>query len=265
MSTGDLGGMAGSVGQVRECGNRLLNIAKKYNIPMFLVGHVTKEGSIAGPKVLEHMVDVVLELTGERTGQYRMLRTIKNRFGPTDEVGVYEMTEGGLVEVSDASKAFLEESQKGVAGSVVVALMEGTRPMLTEIQALVVPSQLSIPRRVSRGIDVRRVQLLAAVLMKSCRLGLGGSDIFVNVAGGMQIVEPAADLGIALAMASSFTNLALPKKSVVVGEVGLLGEIRKVSFLTKRMREAKKLGFTLAITPGRFLSVREVVKKYLRK
>jgi len=264
MVTTDLAGMAGSVGQVRESGNRLLNVCKRANIPLYIVGHVTKGGAIAGPKVLEHMVDVVVELTGERMGRFRLLRTVKNRFGPTDEVGVYEMSDAGLVEVTDASKAFLEESQRGVAGSVVVALMEGTRVMLTEVQALVTPSQLVVPRRVAEGVGVQRVQLLAAVLTKSCRLGLSGSDIFVKVTGGLKVLEPAADLGIALAIASSFINIALPKKSIAVGEVGLLGEVRQVAGLKKRLGEARKMGFTQVMTPEKYKRLNQVVSKYLR-
>ncbi|MFC1653917.1 DNA repair protein RadA [Patescibacteria group bacterium] len=263
--TEDLSGMAGSVGQVRESTNRLIRIAKRKQVPVFLVGHVTKEGSIAGPKVLEHMVDVVLEITGERTGAFRILRTIKNRFGATDEVGVFEMSDGGMNEVTNPSKAFLEESQTGTPGSVVVAVMEGTRPVLIEVQALVVPSQLAVPRRVSRGVPVNKIQLLSAVLQKRCNLGgLGTSDIFVNVAGGMSLVEPAADLGVALAIASSLKGKALPTKTVVFGEVGLLGEVRKVSYLEKRTKEARKLGYTNVISPEKHRNLRQVVGGVLK-
>lgn len=261
LSTEDLSGMAGSVGQVRESAERLRRVTKRFGIPIFLVGHVTKTGSIAGPKVLEHLVDVVLDLTGERTGGFRILRAVKNRFGATDEVGVFEMADAGMQEVTNPSKAFLEESQQGVPGSVVVAVMEGTRPVLVEIQALVVPSQLAMPRRVAQGISVRKIQLLAAVLQKRCNLsGLGTSDIFVNVAGGIQVVEPAADLGIALAIASSLLNKPVSAKTAIIGEVGLLGEVRKVAFLDKRVKEAKKLGYRTVVTPGTHGTLLKAVK-----
>lgn len=265
LSSEELTGMAGSVGQVRESTNRLIRTAKTQQVPVFLVGHVTKEGSIAGPKVLEHMVDVVLELSGERTGAFRIMRTIKNRFGATDEVGVFAMGDAGMREVTNPSEAFLEESQVGTPGSVVVALMEGTRPILVEIQALVVSSQLAMPRRVTRGVNLNKIQLLAAVLQKRCNLsGLGTSDIFVNVAGGIDVVEPAADLGVALAIASSLLGKPIGKKVVVFGEVGLLGEIRKVAFLDKRIKEAQKLGYMDIIAPDKFRNLREVVKKALQ-
>lgn len=265
LSSEELTGMAGSVGQVRESSNRLIRAAKDSQVPVFLVGHVTKEGSIAGPKVLEHMVDVVLELSGERTGAFRILRTVKNRFGATDEVGVFAMGDNGMREVVNPSEAFLEESQSGVPGSVVVAVMEGTRPVLIEIQALVVSSQLAMPRRVSRGVNINKIQLLSAVLQKRCNLsGLGTSDIFVNVAGGIDVVEPAADLGVALAIASSLLGKPVGKKVAVFGEVGLLGEIRKVSFLDKRIKEAQKLGYTMVIGPDKYKNLREVVKEVLK-
>jgi DNA repair protein RadA/Sms len=265
LSSDALTGMAGSVGQVRESANRIMRAAKDTNVPVFLVGHVTKQGSIAGPKVLEHMVDVVLELSGERTGAFRILRTVKNRFGATDEVGVFAMGDRGMQEIINPSEAFLEESQAGVPGSVVVAVMEGTRPVLVEIQALVVPSQLAMPRRVSRGININKIQLLAAVLQKRCNLsGLGMADIFVNVAGGIDVVEPAADLGIALAMASSLLSKPVGKAVAVLGEVGLLGEIRKVAYLEKRIKEAKKLGYRTVIAPDKYKNLREVVKQVLR-
>ncbi len=265
LNTEDLSGMSGSVGQVRESTYRLIRKAKETKTAVFIVGHVTKEGNIAGPKVLEHMVDVVLEITGERTGAYRILRTIKNRFGATDEVGVFAMGDGGMKEVVNPSEAFLEESQMGIPGSVVVAVMEGTRPVLVEVQALVVQSQLAIPRRVSRGVPVNKIQLLSAVLQKRCGLsGLGSSDIFVNVAGGINLVEPAADLGIALAIASSFKGKALSKKTAVFGEVGLLGEIRKVSYLEKRIKEAKKLGYSQVISPKKSKNLRQVIKEVIK-
>lgn len=262
--TRDLSGMAGSVGQVRESAFRLIELAKKKGIAVFLVGHVTKEGAIAGPKVLEHMVDAVLQLEGERTGQWRLLRSIKNRFGPTDETGVFSMQEGGMMDVTNPSGAFLEESQAGKPGSVVVAVMEGTRPVLIEIQALAVRSELAMPRRVVHGMPLSKLQVLCAVLQKSCRLSLGSMDVFVNVAGGLKVNEPAADLGIALAIASSVKNKSLPNQSVVVGEVGLLGEVRRVSFLARRAEEAKKLGYKKVIGPDKYSSVSQAVGKLLK-
>jgi len=260
MMTEDLSGMAGSVGQVRECAYRLLNMAKEIGVPVFLVGHVTKVGTIAGPKVLEHLVDTVLYLEGDKKHQFRILRAQKNRFGSVDEVGVFLMGDKGLTEVKNPSDVFLEERQKGVAGSCVVATMEGTRPVLVEVQGLVVPSQLAVPRRVGTGVDQRRLQLLVAVLSKRCRLPLGHMDVYVNVAGGLKIHEPAVDLGVCLAVASSLKNKALPTRVAVVGEVGLLGEIRKVSFLKKRITEAKKLGYSRVIGPDQAKTLLEAIR-----
>jgi len=260
MTTEDLSGMAGSVGQIRECAYRLLNMAKKLHIPIFLVGHITKEGAIAGPKVLEHLVDTVLYLEGDKKHQFRILRAQKNRFGSVDEVGVFLMGDKGLTEVKNPSDVFLEERQKGVAGSCVVATMEGTRPVLVEVQGLVVPSQLAVPRRVGTGVDQRRLQLLVAVLSKRCRLPLGHMDVYVNVAGGLRLNEPAVDLGVCLAVASSLKNKPLPARVAVVGEVGLLGEIRKVSFLDKRIREAKKLGYSRVIGPNQTKTLLEAIR-----
>lgn len=243
LSTGDLTGMAGSVGQVRESGNRISQVAKRYELSTFLVGHVTKEGSVAGPKVLEHMVDAVLNLEGERSGSLRLLKAYKNRFGAVDEVGVFEMGEGGLVDVTNPSGLFMAESQAGMPGSCVAVVMEGTRPMLVEIQALVSQSSLANPRRVAEGIRPSRLQVICAVLQKRCGIKLYDQDVFVNVAGGMSVREPAADLAVALAIASSAKEKGLGKQSVAVGEVGLLGEVRKVSFEDKRRKEAKKLGY----------------------
>lgn len=248
METSDLTGGAGSVGQLKECTVRFTQMAKVLHIPMFLVGHVTKEGIIAGPKVLEHIVDTVLELSGERTGLFRLLRTIKNRFGPTDEVGVFEVVEQGLAQVQNPSKIFLDKPTLSTPGSAIVPIMEGTRVILVEIQALVVDSQLAMPRRVGRGISLPRIQLLAAVLQKHCGLPLGNMDIFINVAGGFVINEPAADLAIAMAMASSCKNVPLPTDTAYAGEIGLLGEIRSVGLLEKRIKEAKRLGFSSVIS-----------------
>lgn len=244
LSTQDLSGASGSIGQLREVSDRIISCVKPLGIPTVLVGHVTKEGSIAGPKVLEHMVDTVLELSGERSSQLRLLRALKNRFGATDEVGVFQLTDTGIVEVNNPSELFLEQREGGVAGSATVAVLEGTRPLLAEVQALVVDSQLAMPRRVGRGIELSRIQVLSAVLQKHARLPLGSTDIFVNAAGGFYIKEPAVDLGVAVAIASSLKNKKIPQKSIFIGEIGLLGEIRAVSFLEKRIKEARRLGFT---------------------
>ncbi len=248
LTTSDLLGASGSVGQLRESTERIANTAKQIGCPVFLVGHVTKEGTIAGPKVLEHIVDTVLELSGERTGQLRILRAIKNRFGATDEVGLFQMKEEGFVEVTNPSELFLVEHVKAAPGSATVCIMEGTRPLLIEVQALVVDSQLAMPRRVGRGIQLPRLQVLAAVLQKHARLPLGSCDVFVNLAGGFTITEPGIDLGICVAIASSLKNKPLPGKTVFLGEVGLLGEIRSVNFEEQRSREAKRLGYTQVIS-----------------
>ena len=257
MSTQDLTGMAGSVGQVRECAFRLLNLAKNSGIVVFLVGHITKEGAIAGPKILEHLVDTVLYLEGDKRHEFRILRSSKNRFGSVDEVGVFQMTDGGLKEVSNPSDIFLEETPKNVSGSCIACVMEGTRPMLVEIQALVVTSQLAVPRRVGSGIDLRRLTLLTAVLSKRLRLPLGSYDVYVNVAGGLNLKEPAADLAVCLAIVSSFKNKPLGAKACAFGEVGLLGEVRQVSFSDKRIKEAKKLGYSRIISLSRFRTYRQ--------
>ncbi len=260
LTTEDLLGAAGSVGQLRETAERVTRVVKRHGIPTFLVGHVTKEGTIAGPKVLEHIVDAVLELSGERTGQLRILRAIKNRFGATDEVGVFQVNEYGLAEVPNPSEIFLEPKGEKSPGWAIACVMEGTRPLLSEVQALVVESQLAMPRRVGRGIQLPRVQLLAAVLQKHCRVPLGTTDIFVNVAGGFTVTEPAVDLGLALAMVSSFRNIPLPAKTVFIGEVGLLGEVRKVSYLERRLKESKRLGYTHLISRDTHPTLAAVLK-----
>ncbi len=265
LSTNDLTGSTGSIGQLKECTERLTRVAKANRIPTFLVGHVTKEGTIAGPKVLEHIVDAVLELSGERTGAFRLLRAIKNRFGATDEVGVFQVVESGLAEVSNPSQVFLEERLDGVAGSCLTCVMEGTRPILVEIQALVVTSQLAMPRRVARGISLPRLQLLAAVLQKHCNVPLGTCDIFVNVAGGFTITEPAADLAVAVAIASSQKNIPTKKSVVCIGEVGLLGEVRKVSLLERRVNESKRLGFTKTISAHESTTLRSALTTLFQK
>ncbi len=261
LTSSNLTGAPGSVGQLRECAENLTSAVKRLGIPTFLVGHVTKDGTIAGPKVLEHIVDSVLELSGERTGQLRVLRAIKNRFGATDEVGVFKTVDSGLQEVSNPSDFFLEQSEAGVAGSATVCVMEGTRPLLAEVQGLVVSSQLAMPRRVGRGVEVARMQVLAAVLQKHCKLPLGSTDIFLSAVGGFKIREPGADLGLAVAIASSLKNTALPKKTVFIGEVGLLGEIRSVSYLDRRIKEAKRLGFKNIISKQNHQSLKQLLNK----
>lgn len=257
--TDDLPGMAGNIGQIRECTARLIAYAKSHNVPVVLVGHVTKDGEMAGPKVLEHMVDAVLELTGDRYYDLRLLRTQKNRFGASDEVGVFRMVESGLTEVQNPSEFFLAEREEGAVGSAVSVIMEGTRPVLLEVQALVVDSELPVPRRVSQGVDVRRVMILLGVLQKYASLAIGNKDVFIKVTGGITVKEPAIDLAICLAVASSVSGKALPKKSVAVGEVGLLGEIRSVSWGEKRVKEAKKLGYTQIYSRDSYKRVSEIV------
>lgn len=238
----ELSGTPGAIGQVRESTLKLLEFAKKEHLPVILIGHVTKEGTIAGPKTLEHIVDTVLYLEGDRFQSLRLLRTNKNRFGPVDEVGVFSMEEVGMKEVANPSEMFLGNTENS-AGSVIIATLEGSRPLLVEVQALTVATQLPVPRRVGNGINNNRLQMLVAILQKHLRLPLGQFDIFVNVASGLKVFEPAADLGICLAIVSSFKNKPLSAKTVAIGEVGLLGEIRNVIGLERRIKEAKKLGF----------------------
>jgi len=258
--SGRLSGVAGSVGQIRECAQQLIRLAKSTDISMFIVGHVTKEGTIAGPKILEHMVDTVLYLEGDQSHEFRILRAIKNRFGSTDEVGIFLMRDNGMEEVVNPSDVFLSERQKGVAGSCVVVSMQGARPVLTEIQALVNPTSINIPRRLGTGIDLKRLQVLCATLSKRAGLKLSDKDVYVNVAGGLNLREPAVDLGICLAIISSYKNKPLGSKVVAIGEVGLLGEIRKVSFWDRRVKEAKSQGFGQIIGPDKFKSIGEVIK-----
>ena len=241
---------AGSVSQVRECAARLMQWAKPRNVPVMLIGHVTKEGAIAGPRVLEHMVDAVLYLEGDRHHQYRILRAVKNRFGSTDEVGVFEMADSGMREVRNPSEAFLEERRGAAAGSSVAVTVEGTRPILVEVQALTTPSNYGLPRRSANGFDNSRLQLLVAVLQKRAGLALGNHDVYANVVGGLRIVEPAADLAVALAMASSFRDRAIDPGTVAVGEIGLSGELRSVGQFERRLQEAARLGFNRVIVPG---------------
>lgn len=244
----------GSVSQIREATVRLLKISKATGIAVFIVGHVTKEGSIAGPRLLEHMVDTVLYFEGDRYRSYRLLRAVKNRFGSTNEIGIFEMSSKGLVEVESPSKYLLSSKDKDSAGSAVVCILEGTRPLLVEVQALVASSGFNMPRRQTSGIDYNRVALLIAVLEKKLGYVLSNEDIFINVVGGIKIEEPSADLAVAVAIASSFKNRPVKENTAIIGEVGLAGEVRSVSQLERRVHEAAKLGFLRVIVPKQSMS-----------
>ncbi len=240
---------AGSVTQVRECAGRLRELAKTSGMAVFLIGHVTKEGAIAGPRVLEHIVDTVLYLEGDRFLSYRLLRSVKNRFGATSEVGVFEMRERGMVEITNPSEAFLAERLVNAPGSAIAVTMEGTRPILVEVQGLSSPTTFGNPRRTPNGVDFNRLLLVTAVLARRLGLHLGDQDVFVNVVGGIQVEEPAADLAVAAAIASSMRDLPVKADTVLIGEVGLSGELRMVGQLPARLREAARLGFKTAIVP----------------
>lgn len=246
----DISSAAGSVSQVRECTLRLLRLAKDMQIPMFLVGHVTKEGSLAGPKVLEHIVDTVLYLEGERFHQYRLLRGVKNRFGSTNEVGVFEMTQHGMLEVANPSQVFLAERNVGAPGSAIAVVQEGTRPLMVEVQALTSRTGSAQPRRTANGFDMNRLLMLVAVLSKRVGLPLFNQDVYVNIVGGLRVGEPAADLAVAVAIASSFRNQRIDSELVFMGEIGLSGELRSVSLLEHRLAEAARLGFGRALAPS---------------
>ena len=245
----ELDGAAGSVGQVREATVRLMGFAKGEGIVVVIVGHVTKDGSIAGPKTMEHLVDAVVSLEGERYAALRLVRAAKNRFGSTDEVGVFEMAGSGLLEVADPARAFLVEHREPAPGSVVAPTMEGSRPLLVEVQALVAPAGYGTPARKASGIDPNRLGLLVAVLGRRAGIGLSSHDVYANLAGGLDVGEPGLDLPVALALASSLRDRPLPAGAVAIGEVGLLGELRAVSGLERRLREAARLGFVMAIVP----------------
>jgi len=255
MHTADLDSLAGSVGQVRESTARLTRLAKGHEIGAFLVGHVTKEGSLAGPKTLEHMVDTVLYLEGDQYHAYRLLRSVKNRFGPANEIGVFDMQGQGLTEVVNPSALFLSERQERAAGSVVTVTLEGSRPLLVEVQSLVTATHFGLPRRTANGIDLNRLVLLAAVLSKRAGLPLGTQDVYVNVAGGMRLSEPAVDLAVVVAIASSMREVPVGDVAVL-GEVGLGGEVRSINQAARRVAEAGKLGFTRYVVPSR--SMREL-------
>ncbi|MDP2920467.1 MAG: DNA repair protein RadA [Dehalococcoidia bacterium] len=243
-------GAPGSITQVRESAQRLMRWAKSTGVPVFITGHVTKEGNIAGPRMLEHIVDVVLYLEGEQFSAYRLLRCVKNRFGSTNEVGIFEMKEKGLIEVENPSKAFISQREGGLVGSVVVPVIEGSRPLLVEIQALTNPTSFGMPRRTANGVDFNRLLMIIAVLQRRLGLKLGNQDVMVNVTGGLKIDEPAADLGIALAIASSCQDAPVDVGLVAVGEIGLSGELRSVAQIDRRVTEAARMGFTRCLVPS---------------
>ncbi|HPH96242.1 MAG TPA: DNA repair protein RadA [Anaerolineaceae bacterium] len=251
----ELSSSAGSVAQVRECSSRLREMAKSSNMAIFVIGHVTKEGVIAGPRVLEHIVDTVLYLEGDRFQSYRLLRSVKNRFGATSEVGVFEMRERGMVEITNPSEAFLAERMVNAPGSAIAVTMEGTRPLLVELQGLTSTTNFGNPRRTPNGIDINRLLLIVAVLSRRMGLRLSEQDVFVNVVGGMRITEPAADLAVAAAITSSLRDLPVRADTVLIGELGLSGELRMVGQMPARLREAAKLGFKTAVVPRRIRRV----------
>lgn len=240
---------AGTVSQVREITARIMRISKGHNITTIIIGHVTKDGNIAGPRVLEHMVDTVLYLEGERYFSYRILRSVKNRFGSTNEVGMFEMKNEGMVEIKNPSQILISDRTDNPAGSIVVASMEGTRPLLIELQALTTPSVYGMPRRTANGIDYNRLTMLIAVLEKKASIPLGSQDVYLNVVSGIRLIEPAVDLGTILVVASSFRNIPISKDLVAIGEVGLTGEVRAVNMIEKRLKEAEKMGFKTCIIP----------------
>ena len=254
MYTTQISSAPGSVGQLRESAGQLMTFAKQANVPTFLIGHVTKEGAIAGPRTLEHIVDTVLYFEGDKGHPYRILRAVKNRFGSTNEIGVFEMKGDGLLEVTNPSELFLAERSEHSAGSVVVSSLEGTRPVLVELQALVSPTNFGMPRRTAIGADLNRVTLLLAVLEKRAGLHLQGHDVYINVVGGLEVEEPAVDLGIAAAVASSLRDRPVDPGTLVIGEIGLGGEVRAVSQVEVRIREAFKMGFKRCLIPQRNFS-----------
>ena len=258
MYSEEISSAPGSVSQVREITSRIMKICKSRKITTIIIGHVTKDGNIAGPRVLEHMVDTVLYIEGERYFSYRMIRGVKNRFGSTNEVGMFEMQEKGMVEITNPSSILISEREDNPSGSVVVATVEGTRPLLVELQALVTQSVFGLPRRTANGIDYNRLTLLVAVMEKKAGFMLGNQDVYLNVVGGIKVNEPALDLGIILATASSFKNVPIPKDTVIMGEVGLTGEVRRINMIEKRLKEAEKMGFKRCIIP-------ENNKKYLEE
>lgn len=261
ISSADLPSQAGSITQVRYCTEQLMELAKTTKTAIMLIGHVTKDGNLAGPRVLEHLVDTVIQLEGDRFQQFRLLRSAKNRFGSCNEVGIFEMTEKGMQEVANPSKQFLEGRKKDATGSAITVAMEGTRPLLAEVQALVSTTTFGYPKRTANGFDLNRLQILIAVLEKHAKLPLQNQDVFINVVGGIRLEEPAADLAVTLAIASSLLKKPLPQNSVIFGEVGLTGELRKISHHETRLKEAKKLGFTETISPLEFKDIRNILTK----
>ena len=249
MYSDEITSAAGTVSQVREITARIMKICKGQAITTIIIGHVTKEGNIAGPRVLEHMVDTVLYLEGERYFSYRILRGVKNRFGSTNEVGMFEMQDKGMVEITNPSSILISEREDNPSGSIIVATLEGTRPLLIELQALTTPTVFGMPRRTANGIDYNRLTLLMAVLEKKAKMNLSSQDVYMNVVSGIKIAEPAIDLGIILAVASSFKNISIQVDVVAIGEVGLTGEVRSVNMIEKRLKEAEKLGFKKCIIP----------------
>ena len=249
MYSDEITSAAGTVSQVREITARIMKLCKCNNITTIIIGHVTKEGNIAGPRVLEHMVDTVLYIEGERYFSYRIIRSVKNRFGSTNEVGMFEMRDEGMCEILNPSSVLISERDDNPAGSVVVATMEGTRPLLVELQALTSTTVFGLPRRTANGVDYNRLTLLMAVLEKKAGLNLANQDAYLNVVSGIKVSEPAVDLGIVLAVASSFKNLSIPKDTAAIGEVGLTGEVRSVNLIEKRLKEIEKLGFKTCIIP----------------
>src|SRR3989344_5988731 len=264
MESENVSGLSGSVGQVRYGAFQFIKLAKTLGIPVVMVGHVTKEGMVAGPMVLSHMVDTLLFLEGEKFTSTRILRSLKNRFGPVDEIGLFAMEDAGIKELTSPEQLFLsKESVGAVSGSVLSVTMEGTRPFLIEIQALVVNSKIPIPRRVASGIDYKRLELLLAVLQKHCNIPLSGMDVFVNVAGGIKLSDPGTDLSICLAIISSFQNIKISNK-IAIGEVGLLGELRKAQSTEKRIKEAQKLGFKDILSSNKFKTLKDVMLSLTR-
>jgi len=249
MYSDEITSAAGSVSQVREITARIMRVCKGHQISTIIIGHVTKDGNIAGPRVLEHMVDTVLYLEGERYFSYRILRSVKNRFGSTNEIGMFEMQNEGMIEIKNPSTILISDRTDNPPGSVIVASMEGTRPLLIELQSLTTPSVYGLPRRAANGVDYNRLTMLIAVLEKKARVPLGAQDVYLNVVSGIRLVEPAVDLGTVLVIASSFRNISIQQDTVVIGEVGLTGEVRSVNFVEKRIKEVEKMGFKKCIIP----------------
>ena len=249
MYSDELSAAAGSVSQVREITSQVMRVCKSRAITTIIIGHVTKEGNIAGPRVLEHMVDTVLYLEGERYFSYRILRGVKNRFGSTNEIGMFEMREEGMCEILNPSDVLISERDDNPAGSCIVATMEGTRPILVELQALTSSTVFGYPKRAANGVDFNRLSLLIAVLEKKAGITLGNQDVYLNVVGGLRVNEPAIDLGTMMVVVSSFKNIPIPKDMVILGEVGLTGEVRRINLIEKRLKEAEKLGFKTCVIP----------------